>query len=82
MKMYVVMNSLESPHLGNSNEYTQHIITLQKIEKTSLNYPHLPPENYSEIFFLFFFMKIYVVCTHKYWLIEAILMSTFNKTLF
>ena len=26
--------SLESPHWGDSNEYTQHIIILYKIEKT------------------------------------------------
>ena len=34
------------PHQGRSNEYTQHttcIIILQKIEKLSLNYTHLPP---------------------------------------
>ena len=30
--------SLESPHRGNSNEYTQHTIIVYKIEKISLNY--------------------------------------------
>ena len=36
--------SLELPHRGNSNEYTQHTITVQKIEKISLNYRCLLPE--------------------------------------
>ena len=33
--------SLESPHRGDSNEYTQHTIILLKIEKISLNYRYL-----------------------------------------
>ena len=36
--------SLESSHRGASNDYTQHTIILQKIEKTSLNYPYLPSD--------------------------------------
>ena len=32
--------SLESPHRGDSNEYTHHIIIIQKIDKTSLNDSH------------------------------------------
>ena len=36
------MYSLESPRWGDSNEYTQHTIIIQKIEKTSLNYVHWP----------------------------------------
>ena len=36
--------SLELPHQGNSNEYSQHTIIIWKIEKTSLNYIHLPPD--------------------------------------
>ena len=36
--------SLESPHRGDSNEYTQHTIIIWKLEKTILNYPHLPPD--------------------------------------
>ena len=36
--------SLESPHPGDSNEYTQHTIIMYKIEKVSLNYPHLLPD--------------------------------------
>ena len=28
-----------------SNEYTKHTIILQKIEKTSQNHPHMPPES-------------------------------------
>ena len=36
--------SLESPHQGDSNEYTQHTIIVQKIEKMSLNYRYLLPE--------------------------------------
>ena len=41
MKSYGV-NSLESPHRGDSNEYTQHNITAQ-IDNISLNYRHLLP---------------------------------------
>ena len=36
--------SLELPHQGNSNEYTQHTIIVLKIEKISLNYRYLFPE--------------------------------------
>ena len=36
--------SLKSPHRGDSNEYTQRITILWRIEETSLNYPHLPPD--------------------------------------
>ena len=36
--------SLESPHRGDSNEYTQHTIIVLKIEKISLNYRYLLPE--------------------------------------
>ena len=36
--------SLESPHWGNSNEYTQHTIILLKIENISINYSHLLPD--------------------------------------
>ena len=36
--------SLELPHRGNSNEYTQHTIIVYKIEKISLNYRYLLPE--------------------------------------
>ena len=39
MKMYV-----EGTHWSNSNEYTQHTIISYKIQKTSLNYPHLLPD--------------------------------------
>ena len=35
------VHSLELPHRGNSNEYTQHTIIVQKIKKSSLNYRHL-----------------------------------------
>ena len=35
--------SLESPHRGDSNEYTQYTIFVEKIKK-SLNYCHLPPD--------------------------------------
>ena len=35
------MYALELPH--DSNENTQHTVILLKIEKTSLNYPHLLP---------------------------------------
>ena len=35
--------SLESPHWGDSNEYTQLTIIVLKIKKTSLNYRHLLP---------------------------------------
>ena len=38
------MYSLESPHRGDSNEYTQHTIIVYKIEKISLNYRYLLPE--------------------------------------
>ena len=48
MKLYVVIvccvYSLESPHRGDSNEYSQHTITVYKIEKHSLNYRHLLPD--------------------------------------
>ena len=37
------MYSLELPHWGNSNEYTQHTINIQKVEKNSLNYQNLFP---------------------------------------
>ena len=43
MKLYVVY-SLESPHWGDSNEYTQHKIIMQKIEKTALNDRCLRPD--------------------------------------
>ena len=36
--------SLESPHRGDSNEYTQHTIIVNKIEKIILNYRYLLPE--------------------------------------
>ena len=36
--------SLELPHRGNSNEYTQHTIILLKIENISINYRHLLPD--------------------------------------
>ena len=36
--------SLESPHRGDSNEYTQNTITVLKIEKIYLNYRYLLPE--------------------------------------
>ena len=36
------MYSLELPHWGNSNEYTQHTIISLKMEKTFLDYFHLP----------------------------------------
>ena len=39
------MYSLESPHRGDSNEYTQHTFIVQKIDKTSQNYRHLLPIN-------------------------------------
>ena len=35
------MYTLESPHRGDSNEYTQHTIIVYKIKKISLNYHHL-----------------------------------------
>ena len=38
------MYSLELPHRGDSNEYTQHTIIVYKIEKISLNYRYLLPE--------------------------------------
>ena len=36
--------SLESPHRGDSNEYTQHTIILLKIENFFINYRHLLPD--------------------------------------
>ena len=36
--------SLELPHRGNSNEYTQHTIILLKIKNISMNYRHLLPD--------------------------------------
>ena len=36
--------SLESPHRGDSNECTQHIISVKKIEKIILNHRYLLPE--------------------------------------
>ena len=36
--------SLESPHRGDSNEYTQHTIIVLKFENISLNYRYLFPE--------------------------------------
>ena len=39
MKRYVCVYLVESPHGGDSTEYTQHIIILYKNDKTSLNYP-------------------------------------------
>ena len=38
------MYSLESPHRGDSNEYTQHSIIVLKIEKISLDYCYLLSE--------------------------------------
>ena len=38
------MYSLELPHRGNSNEYTQHTIIVLKIKNISLNYRYLFPE--------------------------------------
>ena len=38
------MYSLESPHRGDSNEYTQHTIILLKIENIFINYRHLLPD--------------------------------------
>ena len=39
MKVYCVL-SLESPHQGDSNEYTQYtIINMKKKKRNSLNYP-------------------------------------------
>ena len=38
------MYSLELPHRGDSNEYTQHTIILLKIENISINYRHLLPD--------------------------------------
>ena len=41
------MNSLESPHRGDSNEYTQHTIILLKIENLSINqYENTPIQIY------------------------------------
>ena len=36
--------TLESPHRGDSNEYTQHTIILLKIENISINYRNLFPD--------------------------------------
>ena len=36
--------SLESPHRGDSNWYTQHTIGVQKIKMISINYRHLLPD--------------------------------------
>ena len=36
--------SLESPHRGDSNEYTQDTIIVLEIKKTSLNNHHLLPD--------------------------------------
>ena len=36
--------ALESPHRGNSNEYTQHTIILLKLENISNSYRHLLPD--------------------------------------
>ena len=36
--------SLQSPHRGDSNEYTPHTIILLKIENMSINYRHLLPD--------------------------------------
>ena len=41
MELYLV--SLESPHRGDSNEYTQHTIDVKEIKK-SLNYRYLLPD--------------------------------------
>ena len=38
------VHSLESPHRGDSNEYTRHTFIVWKIEKISLNYRHLLPD--------------------------------------
>ena len=38
------MCPLESPRRGDSNEYTQHIIIVQRIEKISLNHRNLPSD--------------------------------------
>ena len=38
------VHSLELPHWGESNEYTQHTIIVLKIENISLNYRYLFPE--------------------------------------
>ena len=38
------VHSLESPHRGDSNKYTQHTIIVKKIEKITLNYRYLLPE--------------------------------------
>ena len=43
------MYSLESPHRGDSNEYTQHTIIVWKIEQINLNYRHLLPEWFGTI---------------------------------
>ena len=44
MKLYVVYNPLESPHWGDSNEYTKHAIIVWKIERISLNCRVLLPD--------------------------------------
>ena len=43
-KIVCCVYSLESPHRGDSNEYTQHTIIVTKIEKQSLNSRHLLPD--------------------------------------
>ena len=40
----MLVYSLEWPHRGDSNEYTQHTIILLKIENISINYRHLLPD--------------------------------------
>ena len=36
--------SLQSPHRGDSNEYTEYTIILLKVENIFINYRHLPPD--------------------------------------
>ena len=36
--------SLESPHRGDSNDYTQHTVIVKEIKKKSLNYRYLLPD--------------------------------------
>ena len=43
-KILCCVYSLESPHRGDSNEYTQHTIILLKIENISKSYRHLLPD--------------------------------------
>ena len=43
-KIVCCVYSLESPHRGDSNEYTQYTIILLKIENISINYRHLLPD--------------------------------------